>query len=86
MRPNFIYRAICTSALTRGAPWAEELARAPGGKKLGKQWPAVSRSRSSPKYAGPKSPTAYRYCTATFGLGIAFQIRRRSPGSFGSAV
>jgi hypothetical protein len=24
----------------RGAPWAEELARAPDGKKLGKQWSA----------------------------------------------
>ena len=33
---------ICTSALVpmRGAPWVEELARAPGGKKLGKQWSA----------------------------------------------
>ena len=34
--------AISTSALVpmRGAPWAEELARALGGKKLGKQWSA----------------------------------------------
>ena len=42
MRPNFVDGAICTSALVlmRGAPWAEELARAPGGKKLGKQWSA----------------------------------------------
>ncbi len=33
---------FCTSALVpmRGAPWAEELARALGGKKLGKQWSA----------------------------------------------
>ena len=33
---------ICTSALVpmRGAPWAEELASALGGKKLGKQWSA----------------------------------------------
>ena len=42
MRPNCVYGAICTSALVpmRGAPWAEELARALGGKKLGKQWSA----------------------------------------------
>ena len=95
MSPNCVYGAICTSALVpmRGAPWAEELARALGGKKLGKQWsaccpahedkspslnicegarapcgsaarPAVSRSRSSPKYSGTKSPTACRYAAA----------------------
>ena len=42
MRPNCVYGTICTSALVpmRGAPWAEELARALGGKKLGKQWSA----------------------------------------------
>ena len=38
MKPNCVYGAICTSALVpvRGAPWAEELARALGGK----QWSA----------------------------------------------
>ena len=38
MRPNCVYGAICTSALCGVRHEAEELARAPGGKKLGKQW------------------------------------------------
>ena len=42
MRSNFVYGAICTSALVpmRDAPWAEEPASALSGKKLGKQWSA----------------------------------------------
>ena len=68
MRPNCVYGAICTSALVpmRGAPWAEELARAPGGKKLGKQ--------RSP--CCPAPPPGGRWFTVAHSISPGARVRR----------